>query len=184
MTKRRLPCSDCERTFRGEFALAQHRADAHGADHPFECRACIRRFGSERTFELHNRMMHPDPPVCMECGEQSRLTTGSQIYPNREDLFTMPFYICECGAYCGCHPDTRSPLGYPAGRETRRARTAAHAALDGLWRSGQMTRSEAYIWLRKSMGLDAEFCHIGMMTAAQARQVVVLVEALERDKAA
>ncbi len=114
-------------------------------------------------------------PTCIECGSRAEIVGGSRIYPHRPDLYQKKFWLCGCGAYVGCHPGTREPLGSPAGPETRRARSAAHAAFDPLWRSGQMRRKAAYAWLSQALGVERNDCHIGMMDQDTAKRVVQLV---------
>ena len=113
--------------------------------------------------------------TCLECGGDGKLVRGGVIYPHRPDLHHKYFYLCDCGAYCGCHPGSVVPLGFPSGPETRRARAAAHAAFDSLWKRGEMSRSAAYAWLADALGIPPQDCHIGMMTAEQARKVPDLV---------
>ena len=147
-------CNRCDRRYKTEGALGDHRRDSHGIDKPvLAALAC------------------EDPP-CIECGRVAKLVGGEAIYPHRPDLHHKSFWLCECGAYCGSHGATSRPLGFPAGTETRCARSKAHEAFDPLWRSGQLDRRSAYTWLSERMELDPEQCHIGMMTAAQAREVV------------
>lgn len=117
-------------------------------------------------------------PCCIECGEVSRLVDGRTIYPHRPDLYHKWFYLCRCGAYCGCHGETKDSLGYPCNGVTRRARSAAHAAFDPLWqRNGlnKMSRREAYAWLAGALEIDPEQCHIGMMDLETATKVPALV---------
>jgi len=114
-------------------------------------------------------------PVCIECGSTANLVGGKRIYPHRPDLYEKKFWLCSCGAYCGCHPGTTAALGSPAGPVTRKARSAAHAAFDPLWKRGEMSRKGAYAWLSQATGIDGDRCHIGMMTAEQARLVVDVV---------
>jgi hypothetical protein len=118
--------------------------------------------------------MADDSPRCIECGSETDKATGAQIYPHRPDLKRKHFWLCRCGAYCGCHNNTWRPLGYPCGPETRKARMAAHEGFDHLWRGGLMTRSDAYAWLAEAMRLPPEECHIGMMTKAQAKEAARL----------
>lgn len=119
--------------------------------------------------------MAVDSPRCIECGSETAKATGADIYPHRPDLHHKRFWLCRCGAYCGCHSNTWRPLGYPCGPETRKARSAAHDAFDHLWRGGSMSRGDAYAWLAEAMRLPSpEECHIGMMTAEQAREVARL----------
>jgi hypothetical protein len=108
----------------------------------------------------------------MECGNTANLVGGEIIYPHREDLFSKWFWLCGCGAYCGCHGFTTRPMGNPSGAATRRARMLAHENFDPLWKLGRMGRRDAYSWLSAQMGLAAEQTHIGMMTREQALEVV------------
>ncbi len=59
--------------------------------------------------------------------------------------------------------DGTDPLGRLANAELRLEKRKAHAAFDPLWKSGQMTRRDAYAWLSEATGIDADRCHIGMM---------------------
>lgn len=119
-------------------------------------------------------------PACGECGGSTALVGGNVIYPHRPDLSGGWYWRCGCGAYCGIHKGTFKPLGSPAGKETRRAREAAHAAFDPLWKKRQRlsglaphhARGKGYKWLAEQLGIDRKDCHIGMMDAATARRVV------------
>lgn len=121
-------------------------------------------------------------PTCIECGSRAFLTDGRAIYPHRPDLYRKRFWLCQCGAYCGCHHGTSDALGYPCGPETRKARSAAHAAFDPLWRSGKMKRGQAYRWLSKATAIPFDQCHIGMMTAKQAQSVCQSVAAYLKEQ--
>jgi hypothetical protein len=49
---------------------------------------------------------------CCECREKvnARLTEGEEIYPHREDLKDLPFWICDkCKNFVGCHHKTDNP---------------------------------------------------------------------------
>jgi len=106
---------------------------------------------------------------CSECNRRDAvLVTGVDIYPHRSDLLGKSFYRCECGAYVGCHPGTTSPLGSCAGANTRSARSRAHAALDPLWKSGKMTRRQAYAALAAGLGIHPKRCHISWMGTDEA----------------
>lgn len=128
-------------------------------------------------------------PTCIECGRQAQMVGGRRIYPHRADLFDRFFFLCECGAYCGTHRDTKAPLGYPCGPATRKARSRAHAAFDPLWRGkhAPMRRGEAYMWLARRLGISNQDCHIGMMDAqmadATARFATERAQAIETRRA-
>lgn len=51
------------------------------------------------------------------------------------------------------------------------ARMAAHAAFDPLWKSGRMTRNEAYKWLSRKMRLKPINCHMAMFDKSQCAAV-------------
>lgn len=122
-------------------------------------------------------------PTCIECGNRARLVGGDAIYPHRRDLYAKQFWLCDCGAYCGCHPNSDRPLGSPCGPVTRKARSAAHAAFDPIWKRGEMRRSAAYRWLSEAANIPTERCHMGMMTADEAGRVVAAVAARNVEQA-
>lgn len=114
-------------------------------------------------------------PLCPECGHQAERVTGTDIYPDQEHLHHMLFYQClPCDTRVGLNPRTGRPHGSLAGPELRRARQRAHRAFDPMWKSGGVTRSEAYAWLARQMGLPILECHIGMFDEEQCGQVVAL----------
>lgn len=110
---------------------------------------------------------------CPYCGERAKLVTGKDLYPHRPDLYAKPFYAClPCDAYVGCHEGTTNPLGRLANFELRKAKMAAHAVFDPIWRSGTMRRTQAYQWLAGELGIDPKDCHIGMFDVDACRRVV------------
>jgi hypothetical protein len=114
---------------------------------------------------------------CPYCGNDAELKTGYHVYPHRPDLAHLKIWACDpCDAWVGTHKNspTHAPLGRLANAELRRAKMAAHAAFDPLWKSGQMTRKEAYKRLSEKMGLTKEQTHIGMFDVEQCRAVVLL----------
>lgn len=108
------------------------------------------------------------------------MVKGDRIYPHRPDLAKLNYYMCECGAYVGCHKGTTNPLGNPAGALTRVARSRAHGIFDCIWQWQLMTRKEAYIWLSGKMGLPD--VHIGELTQDQAFQVVQIATAYHEER--
>lgn len=120
-------------------------------------------------------------PNCDYCGSRSERVTGATIYPHRADLAAKIIYRCQpCGAWVGCHPGTDTPLGRLANAELRRAKSAAHAAFDPLWkakikrekvRKGK-ARGLGYQWLAEQLGIEAADCHIGMFDVATCQRVV------------
>lgn len=117
---------------------------------------------------------------CPYCSIPAALVTGREVYPHRPDLYEKPFWACLlCEAWTGCHPGTTKRMGRIANHATRQLKMAAHAAFDPLWKSGRMTRKQAYAWLREKTGLSERDCHIGWMDDEQLRRVREICEGAE-----
>ena len=110
---------------------------------------------------------------CLYCEQEAVLTNGQELYPHREDLWELPFYICRpCNAYVGCHPGTTKPLGRLANAELRSMKSMAHRFFDVIWKSKEMTRGQAYAWLANQLNLDKHQCHIGMFDVDMCTKVI------------
>lgn len=137
--------------------------------------------------ELQLRRMNRRP-CCVECNTfKAEPVTGKEIYPHRPDLHDRQYWLCPCGAYVGCHRGSDYlPLGRPANKATRDARSDAHAAFDPLWKKVSSrdgiamghARARGYRWLAGELGISAEDCHIAMMDAATARRVTAICTAV------
>lgn len=116
--------------------------------------------------------------LCPYCASKPELVGGDVVYPHRHDLYAKWFYLCRpCDAYVGCHPGTTKPLGRLANAELRKAKNAAHAAFDPLWKDGKRKRKEAYAWLATQIGVAGKNCHIGMFDVETCRRVVEVCRA-------
>ncbi|MBB5700642.1 hypothetical protein FHS76_000485 [Ochrobactrum daejeonense] len=62
---------------------------------------------------------------------------------------------------------------------THEARKAAHAAFDPLWRSGTLSRSEAYRHLRQVRNISEKSCHMAMMSKEMAAKVPAAVDKIK-----
>lgn len=117
--------------------------------------------------------------LCHYCQRPADKVRGSDVYPFRHDLHHLYFWRCiPCRAHVGCHRGHQwnQPLGRLANAELRKAKQAAHAAFDPIWKTGQMKRGDAYKWLAKAMKMDNLQCHIGWMSVEQCRQVIKVCE--------
>ena len=123
-------------------------------------------------------------PKCPYCADTPELVGGDVIYPRRHDLSHKLFWRSACGAYVGCHPGTSQPLGRLADAELRQAKVNAHAWFDQIWRTKQMSRSKAYGWLAKQLGLPKEKTHIGMFDVETCRRVVAVCFERQKGKTA
>jgi hypothetical protein len=116
--------------------------------------------------------------ICGYCNRAAERVTGKVIYPHRPDLYEKVIYRCEpCGAYVGCHPGTDKPLGRLATAELRRAKMAAHAAFDPIWKSKTVKRGSAYRWMADQLGIAHSDCHIGEFDESTCNRVVQIVSA-------
>ncbi len=112
------------------------------------------------------------------CFKPAALVTGKAIYPHRPDLYDKHFYQCApCDAYVGTHPGTTNPLGRLADKELRLAKSMAHTHFDPLWKSGRMTRREAYAHMQKLLNMTPDQAHIGKFNVAEC---MALVKALQQ----
>ncbi len=109
--------------------------------------------------------------MCDYCGRQARFIDSSFIYGRS---YGMIYYCPDCKAWVGVHKGTDIPLGRLADAKLRKAKMAAHAAFDVIWRHRRTTRKSAYKWLSEQMGLPVEKTHIGMFDIAQCEQVIAL----------
>ena len=100
--------------------------------------------------------------ICRYCGRPAKLASGYEVYPHRVDLHSKKFWVCfVCDARVGCHEGTTRPLGELANSELRDYRMRAHDEFDYIWKSGYMSRGQAYRWLASKLRIPREKCHIG-----------------------
>lgn len=77
-----------------------------------------------------------------------------------------------CDAYVGCHKNSDIPLGRMANKQLRKWKILAHNAFDPLWKTGRMTRREAYTYMQKIMKMDRKEAHIGKFDVMECRKLV------------
>ena len=133
-------------------------------------------------------------PPCIECGMPSRLVYGDDVYPHRKDLYHKAFYVCDpCEAYVGCHPNSEDAMGYPAGKETRNARSYVHRIFDPMWKTAtdhypadankkrvrRLARTRCYEFLAHEMGMTKDECHVGMFDVDQCRQAYAILKKVD-----
>lgn len=120
---------------------------------------------------------------CTGCGREveARLTSGAEMYPHREDLAELPFWVHdECGSFVGTHHKTKNktrPLGFLATPEVKKWRKIIHTILDPLWRSGKIKRTKAYAYI--SNRIDRTY-HTGeIYTVEEGRAIYEIVRELK-----
>lgn len=101
------------------------------------------------------------------------LADSSEIYHGKN---YGPIYVCRtCQAWVGCHKGTTNPLGRLADKELRSLKIALHDEFDSIWKSGMMTRKDAYQWLAGQLGIPVDECHIGMFDNEMCKKAIDVV---------
>ncbi|MHA7813238.1 MAG: zinc-finger-containing protein [Phycisphaerales bacterium] len=114
--------------------------------------------------EIQRRQRARIDPTC-GCGNSCVFTRNTRYGPRHQ-----------CRS-CGRSSWAYKPL---VDQATLDARKRAHFWFDRCWAWGPVglrlrTRNAMYRWLRKAMGLDADFCHMSVMNQADAERVERLV---------
>lgn len=60
------------------------------------------------------------------------------------------------------------------GSNLAKLRAEAHRALDVHWEFGQVSRSDAYAWLSRRLGIPKDLCHIGMFGEKECERAIAL----------
>ena len=85
-------------------------------------------------------------------------------------------YVCSaypaCDSYVMAHPHNHMPMGSLAGPELRKLRQETHRQFDQLFRSGLMTRTQAYQWLGHIVQAPRAHAHIGHLGDYYCREVI------------
>lgn len=116
-----------------------------------------------RAVSLGGRAYQEHDLECPDCGAVMAL---------RDDGWGVRYRCTSggCRGAHGAHPDG-SPHGVPADAATRRARSEAHEVFDRTWKIGGLTRSQAYAWMRETVGCG----HVSEMSREQCRALVAAV---------
>lgn len=109
----------------------------------------------------------PVPTKCRFCGSSVRVATHQEVYGRDFSDWPYVYHCDDCGACVGMHPFTNIPLGTLADRATREARKNCKKPFEAIWRSGKMTRNEAYLWLAGKLKIPLEECHFGWFDIRQ-----------------
>lgn len=117
---------------------------------------------------------------CPYCGSRALLRPASVVYGPRAADPSAPYYVCArypiCDSYVAAHRDTHLPMGTLADRPLRSKRIDAHRAFDRLWKSGLMTKKQAYLWLQAKLGLPEQETHIGKFSLFRCEEVIRLCD--------
>lgn len=114
---------------------------------------------------------------CPYCGGKANLVPASTVYKSKKfRKGKLKLWVCEnypeCDSYVGCHPGTEIPLGRLANEKLRNLKMEAHKQFDPIWKSGLMSRKDAYKWLASMLDIDESECHIGMFNPDMCNKVI------------
>ena len=125
---------------------------------------------NKRIKKEHKRKIRDDAPkVCPFCGSPVVVSHSAQYY-NGDNTHLL--YVCtnsECKAYANAsHKSTLADVA------TRRARQEAHYYFDQLYNEAQIfhSRTEAYIWLSKTLNIPSDKCHMKFFNEKTCKEVV------------
>lgn len=122
----------------------------------------------------------PAPTHCRYCGGGVSLVCNSEIY-NGRSYGEWPYaYLCtDCKAYVGLHPSTDIPLGTLATAQLRKDRNTSKDLFHKFKEARGFTRTLAYEWLAKEMGIPVAQCHFGWFEQEDcAKAAMVCINAL------
>ena len=104
---------------------------------------------------------------CPYCGAKATLRPSSAVYGDAAKTDGY-LYVCDrypkCDSYVGAHKKTKLPMGILANGDLRNKRIQAHKAFDWMWKSGLMTKWQAYKWMQGKLDLSDEQAHIAMFS--------------------
>ena len=113
-------------------------------------------------------------PRCPYCGSTTVLRSADGIYHDNSKHVML--YVCKNYPRCDCYvrvkPGTNLPLGIPANRQLRQLRTRTHMVFDQLYKTGIMSKRDAYRWLADFMCCPLSEAHIGLMGEYYCHQVI------------
>lgn len=131
---------------------------------------------------MRNKKNSKHPSLsCPYCHKTAILRPATFVYGAQarkdEQLYVCPNYPA-CNTYVGVHSGTTKPKGTLANGNLRNSRIRAHRVFDQIWKSGIMTRDEAYQWMRFRFGLNAAQAHIGQFSDYYCNQLIAMSEEL------
>lgn len=115
---------------------------------------------------------------CPYCGAIVELKDATYIYHKSQAKSWGKMWVCsnypKCNSYVGCHKGTTLPLGRLANERLRTLKMEAHKQFDPIWKSGLLSRKEAYKWLADMLDIPQDECHIGMFDIKMCQKVIHL----------
>ena len=110
--------------------------------------------------------------ICPKCNKEAPWVENKERYGRNFGKSYMCYFCRPCRTYVGCHNNTRKPLGTMADDYTLKLRRNAHHNFDKNWKSGKMTRKEAYAKLKEKFGIE----HIGEESEESLKKIINQLE--------
>lgn len=111
---------------------------------------------------------------CPYCGSTAVLRSADGIY--HDNSRDTKLYVCrnypQCDSYVRVHPGTNRPVGTMANKELRALRAEAHRYFDQFYKSGLMSKEDAYSWLADLLCAPLSEAHIGYLGEYYCREVI------------
>lgn len=105
-----------------------------------------------------------------KCTVSANLISGKEVYPHREDLYSLPFWECpNCKRFVGCHHKTKDrtkPLGCIPNDFIKQTRKEIHQLIDPIWRYGEASRKDIYKQMSEILGFEFHSAEISSNDAA------------------
>ncbi len=121
----------------------------------------------------NKKSKNPMSMRCPYCGATVVYRKADDIYHDHKDRM---MYVCsrypECDAYVRVHEGTNIPVGTLANRNLRSLRRTAHQYFDKLYKTGIMSKDEAYSWLAYLIDSPISQAHIGYLGEYYCREVI------------
>lgn len=112
---------------------------------------------------------------CPYCGAKATLRPSSAVYGDHAKTDGY-LYVCDrypkCDAYVAAHRKTKLPMGTLANGDLRHKRIEAHKVFDQMWKSGLMTKWQAYKWLQGKFALNDSQAHIAKFSEYMCNQLI------------
>lgn len=113
---------------------------------------------------------------CPYCGAKATLHPASYVYGEAAKTENM-LYVCDrypkCDSYVTAHQKTKKPMGTLANGDLRNKRIQAHKAFDWMWKSGLMTKWQAYKWMQGKLALSDKQAHIAKFSEYMCNQLII-----------
>lgn len=110
--------------------------------------------------------------ICPYCKTEAVWCENKEIYGRNYGKSFMCYLCKSCGAYVGCHNNTRKPLGTMANKELREMRMKVHGYIDPLWKTGYYSRGGLYQRISRALGYTY---HTGEADIETCRKILSMV---------